>query len=138
MVHEITLCLAYRARSVATGRVSFAAAHAVIDALLGGHYMDPLPAGSPARVGFWEILLPPVAREQATLYAALHAAGPEDSDAAEAMLVLLATHAVSVCESLLDDVRNALRDSIREDEDLYAADAQLCRFLRSHGICQRM
>ena len=76
-----------------------------------------------------------MAREQPTLYAALHAAGPEDSDAAEAMLVLLATHAASVCESLLDDVRNALRDSIREDEDLYAADAQLCRFLRSHGIC---
>ena len=58
-----------------------------------------------------------------------------NDDAPEVMLVVLATHAESICEYLLERVRDAVRDSIRGDEYLYAADAELCRFLRSRGIC---
>ena len=74
-------------------------------------------------------------REQPALYDALDATRGRYDNSNEAIHLVLAIHGASICEHVLQRVCDALRNSIREDEDLYAADAKLCQFLRSRGIC---
>ena len=80
-------------------------------------------------------MYPPVAHEQPALYAALDVTRDRHDNSAEAFHLLLAMHATSICELMLKRVSDALQSSICEDEYLYDADAELCRFLRAKGIC---
>ena len=73
--------------------------------------------------------------EQPALYASPDVTRDRHDNSVEAFHLLLAMHATSICEPLLKFVRDALQSSIYEDEYLYDADAELCRFLRAKGIC---
>ena len=76
-----------------------------------------------------------MARKQPVLYAAVDVTRDGHDNSVEAFHLLLAMHATSICEPLLKRMRDALQSSICEDEYLYDADAELCRFLRPKGIC---
>ena len=73
--------------------------------------------------------------DRSGLYTALRATHDRHDDSAEVFHLLLATHVTYIREPLMKRVCDALQSSICEDEYLYDADAELCRFLRAKGLC---